>query len=103
MNTGVEAGETAVKIARKWGYEIKKVQENKARIIFPKNNFWGRTVTASSTQAEKDAFHNFGPFPSGLDLVEYNNLNELEKIKKSKYSCIFMEPIQGEAYNCTRS
>ena len=98
MNTGVEAGETAVKIARKWGYEVKGIEFNEARIIFPKNNFWGRTISACSTQNEKESYTNFGPFPPNFDIVPYNNLNILEKqFQNRNVAGYFFEPIQGEA------
>ena len=98
MNTGVEAGETAVKIARKWGYEVKGVEPNKATILFPKNNFWGRTISACSTQNERESYNNFGPFPPNLNVVEYNNLDDLEQyFENENVVGYFFEPIQGEA------
>lgn len=98
MNTGVEAGETAVKVARKWGYEVKGVEQNKARVLFPENNFWGRTISASSTQSEYKSFNNFGPFPPNLDIVPYDNLNALEEeFQDENVVGYFFEPIQGEA------
>ena len=98
MNTGVEGGETAVKIARKWGYEIKGVEHDKAIVLFPENNFWGRTISASGTQNEPDAYHNFGPFPPNLNTVPYNNIKMLEKeFQNPNVVAYFTEPIQGEA------
>jgi ornithine--oxo-acid transaminase len=99
MNTGVEAGETAVKICRKWGYEKKGVSPNSARLLFPKNNFWGRTISASSTQCELDGYHNFGPFTPNLDLVPFNDIPSLRKEFETDPNIVgfFFEPIQGEA------
>ena len=99
MNTGVEAGETAIKIARKWGYNSKNIPHNKAQVIFPKNNFWGRTITACSTSTDPSCYIDFGPFTNGFDTVEYNNISALEtKLKKNPYIAAYMmEPIQGEA------
>ena len=99
MNTGVEAGETAVKIARKWGYNKKNVPPDSAQIIFPKNNFWGRTITACSTSTDPSCYKDFGPFTNGFDTVEYNDINALEKkFYKNPFIVAYMlEPIQGEA------
>ena len=98
MNTGVEAGETAVKIARKWGYEKKNIDPNRAIVLFAENNFWGRTISASSTQKDFDAYNNFGPFTPNLWVLPYNNLKVLEDNFKNPNVCAyFFEPIQGEA------
>lgn len=98
MNTGVEAGETAVKLARKWGYEKKNIDPNRAVVLFAENNFWGRTLAASSTQKDKDAYHNFGPFTPNLWVFPYNNLEILEQQFQNPNVCAyFFEPIQGEA------
>ena len=98
MNTGVEAGETAVKIARKWGYEKKNIDTDKAIVLFAENNFWGRTISASATQKDFDAYNNFGPFTPNLLVLPYNNLNVLEENFKNPNVCAyFFEPIQGEA------
>jgi ornithine--oxo-acid transaminase len=98
MNTGVEGGETAVKLARKWAYEVKGVPENKARIIFAENNFWGRTLAAISVSSEPRSKNGFGPFMPGFDVVPYNDLIALEKAFQDKNVAAFMvEPIQGEA------
>ena len=99
MNTGVEAGETAIKIARKWGYEKKNVEPNKAVNLFCYNNFWGRTIAAVSSSSDSLCYTNFGPYTSGLELIEYNNLSMLEdKLKSNSNIVSFMlEPIQGEA------
>lgn len=99
MNTGVEAGETAIKIARKWGYNYKNVPENKAEIIFPTNNFWGRTITACSTSTNISCYNQFGPFTDGFDIVPYNNIEKLEDkfLKNPNIVAYMLEPIQGEA------
>ena len=99
MNTGVEAGETAVKLARIWGYTKKKIAENEATILFAKNNFWGRTITACSSSSDPTCYKNFGPYTRGIDLIPYNNTKELErKLKENPTIVAFMlEPIQGEA------
>jgi len=98
MNTGVEGGETAVKLARRWGYKVKGIEENKARVIFAKGNFWGRTMSAISTSTDPSSYKNFGPFMPGFDLVDYNDLPALEKALQDKNVAAFMvEPIQGEA------
>lgn len=98
MNTGVEGGETAVKLCRRWGYRVKGIPENKARVIFAEGNFWGRTMSAISTSTDPSSYRDFGPFMPGLDLVPYNNLEALEKAFQDKNVAGFMiEPIQGEA------
>ncbi len=98
MNTGVEGGETANKLARKWGYMKKRIAENKARIIFAKGNFWGRTLAAISSSDDPISYIGFGPYMPGYDLIPYNNLDALETELKDPNVCAFMvEPIQGEA------
>ena len=98
MNTGVEGGETANKLARKWGYMKKGIEKNKARIIFAKGNFWGRTLAAISSSDDPSSYEGFGPFMPGYDLVPYNDLEALETELKDFNVCAFMvEPIQGEA------
>jgi ornithine--oxo-acid transaminase len=98
MNTGVEGGETANKLARKWGYLKKNIQKNKAKIIFAKGNFWGRTLAAISSSDDPVSYKGFGPFMPGYELVPYNDLNALEiKLKDPKVCAFMVEPIQGEA------
>ena len=98
MNTGVEGGETANKLARKWGYEVKGIQDNKAKIIFAHGNFWGRTLAAISTSDDPLSYKGFGPYMPGYETIPYNDLVALEKSFQDKNVCAFMvEPIQGEA------
>ncbi|TNE82171.1 MAG: ornithine--oxo-acid transaminase [Bacteroidetes bacterium] len=98
MNTGVEGGETAVKLARRWGYEKKGIPANQARILFVEGNFWGRTLGAISASTDPDSRVNFGPFMPGYDLIPYNDLSALEEALKDPNVAGFMfEPIQGEA------
>lgn len=98
MNTGVEGGETANKLARKWGYTKKGIPNNKARIIFAKGNFWGRTLAAISSSDDPSSYEGFGPYMPGYDLIPYNDLRSLEQELKDPNVCAFMvEPIQGEA------
>lgn len=98
MNTGVEGGETAVKLARKWGYKKKGIEENKAIIVFAEGNFWGRTLAAVSSSTDPSSYEGFGPYMPGFDLVPYNNLEALEeKFKEANIAGFMVEPIQGEA------
>lgn len=98
MNTGAEAVETAIKICRKWGYEIKGIPQNKAKIVVCSNNFHGRTTTIISFSSNPNASSNFGPYTPGFAKVEYNNLEQLELVLKDETVAGFLvEPIQGEA------
>ncbi len=98
MNTGVEGGETAVKLARRWGYVSKGIPENQARVIFAENNFWGRTLAAISSSTDPSSYKGFGPYMPGFDLVPYNDLQALEQAFQDQHVAAFMvEPIQGEA------
>lgn len=98
MNTGVEGGETANKLARKWGYMKKGIPENKAKIIFAKGNFWGRTLAAISSSDDPVSYNGFGPYMPGYELIPYNDLKALEEALKDPNVAAFMvEPIQGEA------
>ncbi len=99
MNTGAEAVETAVKICRKWAYEVKGIHENDAEIIVCKNNFHGRTTTIISFSNDPVARKNFGPYTKGFIKIDYDNLNELEDTLKnnSNVAGFLVEPIQGEA------
>ncbi len=98
MNTGAEAVETALKLARKWAYEKKKVAVNEAVIVVCKNNFHGRTISIVSASNDEEARRNFGPFTPGIIAVEYNNLQALEAVLGNKNVAGFLiEPVQGEA------
>ncbi len=98
MNTGVEGGETAIKLCRKWAYEVKGVPTNQAKILFVEGNFWGRTMAAVSSSTDPSSFNNFGPFMPGFEVIPYNNIPALEKALEDPNVAGFMiEPIQGEA------
>jgi ornithine--oxo-acid transaminase len=98
MNTGVEGGETAVKLARRWGYVKKGIPDNEAVVVFAKHNFWGRTMAAISSSTDPGSYEKFGPFMPGFELVEYNDLADLERALQNPNVAAFMvEPIQGEA------
>ena len=99
MNTGVEASETAVKLARLWGYKTKEIPQDKAEFIVARNNFWGRSIAACSSSSDPSCFTNFGPFVPGFHFVDFNNLQELEYVLKTRPNVVgfMVEPIQGEA------
>ncbi len=99
MNTGAEAVETAIKLARKWGYEKKGIAENMAKVIVCENNFHGRTISIVSLSTDPDSYGNFGPFTPGIIKIPFNNISALEKLLSTdKNICGFLvEPIQGEA------
>jgi len=98
MNTGVEGGETALKLCRKWAYKVKGIEENKAKILFAENNFWGRTLAAVSSSTDPSAYADYGPYLPGFEIVKYNDLDALAKALEDPNVAGFMvEPIQGEA------
>ncbi|MGD1892510.1 MAG: ornithine--oxo-acid transaminase [Cyclobacteriaceae bacterium] len=98
MNTGVEGGETAVKLCRKWAYEVKGVPANQAKIIFVEGNFWGRTLGAISSSTDPSSTRGFGPFMPGYEIIPYNDLEALKRALQDPNVAGFMvEPIQGEA------
>jgi ornithine--oxo-acid transaminase len=98
MNTGVEAVETAIKLARRWGYEVKGIEDNKAKIIVCAHNFHGRTSTVISFSTDPSSYTKFGPYMPGFVVVPYNNLNALQEALQDKTVAGFLvEPIQGEA------
>jgi ornithine--oxo-acid transaminase len=98
MNTGVEGGETAIKLARRWGYNVKGIPENQAKIVFAEGNFWGRTLAAISSSTDPSSYQGFGPYMPGFGLVPYDDLIALEKAFQDNTVAAFMvEPIQGEA------
>ena len=98
MNTGVEGGETAIKLARRWGYAEKGIPENQAKVIFAEGDFWGRTLAAISSSTDPSSYKGFGPYMPGFGLVPYNDLAALETVLQDPTVAAFMvEPIQGEA------
>ncbi len=98
MNTGVEAVETAVKLARRWAYEIKGVAPNRAKVVFAEGNFHGRTMTAISASTDPSSFNNYGPKLPGIEVVPYNDLAALAaKLEDENVAAFLVEPIQGEA------
>lgn len=99
MNTGVEAVETAMKLCRKWAYEVKGVAADRAEIVFAKENFHGRTLSVVSASTDPTATKNFGPFMPGVSLVPYNDVAALESLFKTNKNIagFIVEPIQGEA------
>jgi ornithine--oxo-acid transaminase len=98
MNSGAEAVETAIKLARRWGYEHKKVEPNKAKIIVCEGNFHGRTSTIISFSSDPSSYHGFGPYMPGFEAIPYNDLAALTvKLKDPNVVGFLFEPIQGEA------
>lgn len=100
MNSGAEAVETALKLARKWGYLKKGIPENEAIIIACESNFHGRTITIVSLSTDPDARADYGPYTPGIEIIPYNDVDALEKIleaKGDKVAGFLVEPIQGEA------
>ncbi|VDM21386.1 unnamed protein product [Hydatigera taeniaeformis] len=95
MNTG---GETAIKLARKWGYKVKKIPRNEAIVIFAEGNFWGRTLAACSSSTDPSCYSDYGPFMPGFEIVPYDDIPALEeKLKNPNVAAFMVEPIQGEA------
>lgn len=98
MNTGVEAVETALKLCRRWGYQVKGVPENKAKIIVCANNFHGRTLSVISFSTDPDNTKQFGPYTPGFEIIPFNHLDALaEALKNEQVTGFLVEPIQGEA------
>lgn len=98
MNTGVEAVETALKIARKWGYEVKGIPDGQAKIVVCENNFHGRTATVISFSSDPAAYTHFGPYMPGFVAIPFNDIAALQKALEDKNVAAFLvEPIQGEA------
>jgi ornithine--oxo-acid transaminase len=98
MNSGAEANETAIKLARKWGYTKKGIPDNEAVIIAVKKNFHGRTTTIISASTDPSARKGFGPFMPGFEIIDYDNVPALEKALANPNVCgLWIEPIQGEA------
>jgi len=98
MNTGAEADETAIKLCRKWAYQKKGIEDNKAKIIVCENNFHGRTTTIISMSTDPVAKNEFGPYTPGFEIIPYNDINALEKaLQDTNVAGFLFEPIQGEA------
>lgn len=98
MNTGVEAVETAIKLARRWGYEVKGIEENKAVILTAAHNFHGRTSTVISFSTDPSSYTGFGPFMPGFQVIPYNDVSALREALQDRHVCgLLLEPIQGEA------
>ncbi len=98
MNTGAEADETAIKLARKWGYQKKGIPQNEAKIICCNENFHGRTITIVSMSTDPDAYNDYGPYTPGFVKIPYNDIETLEKeLKDPNVAAFLVEPIQGEA------
>jgi len=98
MNTGVEAVETALKLARKWGYQVKGIPPNEAKLVFCSRNFMGRTLGVISASTDESCKENFGPFLPGMMVIPYNDVNALQAVCRDPTVAAFMcEPIQGEA------
>lgn len=98
MNTGVEGGETAIKLCRKWGYEVKGIPANQAKIIFAQRNFWGRTMAAISSSTDPKSYTNFGPYMPGFEIIPYNDIPALATaLQDPNVAGVMLEPIQGEA------
>jgi ornithine--oxo-acid transaminase len=98
MNSGAEANETAIKLARKWGYTKKNIPENTAIIVVASKNFHGRTTTIISASTDQSARKGFGPFMPGFEIINYDDVHALEKALSNPHVCgLLIEPIQGEA------
>jgi ornithine--oxo-acid transaminase len=97
MNSGVEANDTAIKLARRWAYDVKGVKQNEARIVFPRNNFVGRSILGASASNDPNNYVGYGPYIPNFDSVQYNNVQALEKsLSNPNVAAYLMEPIQGE-------
>ncbi len=98
MNSGAEADETALKLARRWGYDVKGIPDGQAKIVVAAENFHGRTITIISMSTDPDSYKGFGPYTPGFVTIPYNNVAALEEALKDKNVAAFLvEPIQGEA------
>lgn len=98
MNTGVEAVETAVKLARRWGYKVKGIPDNQAKIVWVQNNFHGRTLSSISASTDPSSYSGFGPLVPGYVIIPYDNLDALDKALHDPHVAAFIfEPVQGEA------
>ncbi|MCE7063411.1 ornithine--oxo-acid transaminase [Dyadobacter sp. CY343] len=99
MNSGVEGGETALKLTRKWAYKVKGIEPGKAKTVYAAGNFWGRTLAAISSSTDPSSTDDYGPFLPGYEIIPYDDLEALESIFKSdpNVAGFMVEPIQGEA------
>ena len=98
MNSGVEGGETAIKLTRKWAYKVKGIEQNRAKILFVEGNFWGRTIAAISSSTDPSSYSDYGPLLPGFEIIPYNDLKALElALQDSNVAGFMVEPIQGEA------
>jgi ornithine--oxo-acid transaminase len=99
MNSGVEGGETALKLTRKWAYKVKGIEPGKAKTVYAAGNFWGRTLAAISSSTDPSSTNDYGPFLPGYEIIPYNDLDALENVLKSDpdIAGFMVEPIQGEA------
>ena len=101
MNTGVEGGETAIKLARRWAYDVKGVKPDQAKVLFANGNFWGRTMAAISSSDDPSSTSGFGPFMPGFSNVPYGDVDALDEAIKREgpesVAAFMVEPIQGEA------
>jgi ornithine--oxo-acid transaminase len=99
MNSGVEGGETALKLTRKWGYLVKGIPQNEAKTVYAAGNFWGRTLAAISSSSDPESTNDYGPFLPGYIIVPYNDLEALEQTFQAdpNIAGFMVEPIQGEA------
>ena len=99
MNSGVEGGETALKLTRKWAYKVKGIEPGKAKTVYAAGNFWGRTLAAISSSTDPSSTNDYGPFLPGYEIIPYNDLEALENLLKSdpNIAGFMVEPIQGEA------
>jgi len=99
MNSGVEGGETALKLTRKWAYRVKGIEPGKAKTVYAAGNFWGRTLAAISSSTDPSSTNDYGPFLPGYEIIPYNDLAALENLLKSdpNIAGFMVEPIQGEA------
>lgn len=97
MNSGAEAVESALKVARKWGYETKNIPDGQANIVVASQNFHGRTIAISGFSSDPDTYNNFGPYPDGFRQAEYGDIDNLRNVIDEHTAAVMFEPIQGEA------